>query len=118
MTSQCTIFLIRGKSSKIRFQLKDESDDERFEFPEGVSVEMLIEPRGKGKLVPKRIFLSTLTHGVKVTDAVNGVIEVKIPAALTRRCQVLTYSLDVVGAGGEPRVPAAQGLLQVVEETY
>lgn len=118
MTSQCTIILRQNKASKIRFTLKDESDDDKFEIPEGVSVEMLIEPLKKGKSLPARTFLSTLTHGVSVTDAVNGVVEVDIPLVLTRRATVLTYTLDVVGAGGDPRVTAAQGLIQVAGETY
>lgn len=118
MTSQCTIFLTRGKASKIKFTIKDESDDNTFEIPEGVSVEIVILPQKKSKFLPARTFLSTLTHGVEVTDAVNGVVKVTIPSVLVSHATVLNYTLAVVGAGGSPRVSAAQGLIQVVEETY
>lgn len=111
-----TLNLRWRESEVIRFTFKPEDAalGERLTLVEGIDVEMYIKPRGNVRDTdPRTTLLSTTTGEVTVTDAVNGVCEVAVPASVTRRVDVLYFRVDVVGAGGSPRVPASSGLLIV-----
>lgn len=115
MPSASTITLDAGKSATVRMQVTDEKYGVPQVLAEGVSIAFTVSYNGR--IAPKGVLrfvqLTSDTYEILVTDRVNGMVKVDIPTRITKYALTYNYLLELIGAGGSPRVTVAQGLLVV-----